>query len=457
MSVTKSSPPAGHVAACVFPFASHPMALFGLVCRLAKEAPQLQFSFLCTQRSNSMVLSNETNILPTNIKTYDVDNGSPEGIDHLTLDHALEGKYFFKQFPGNFRRGIDTAVAETGGRSVTFLIIDACFSFDLGKLAEEMNVPWVAFMVPAPHDLAVWFQKDLIQQLYTNAQTHDDHPEDQVVDIIPGLPPVPFKDFQDEVFQRNPSSPVVQILSSMAQKITQASAIVWSSCEELNPSFLTNYLKSKAQNLLFVGSLNLSGTDATGHLTWLDRQKTASVVYISFGTVAAPGREELEALAEALEERGVPFLWSLKDKFKEYLPDGFIERTRTRGKVVPWASQRKVLGHRSIGVHVTQSGYGSVLDSILCGVPMICRSVWADNHLNAKMVEEVWGIGVRFENRVITKSGMLKCLDMIFQQDKGKEIRQAATALKQVLEKAAGPDGVAAKHFETLLQIISEK
>ncbi|KAF2283023.1 hypothetical protein GH714_043390 [Hevea brasiliensis] len=423
MSVTKSSLPAGHVAVCVFPFTSHPMALFGLVCRLAKEAPQLQFSFICTQRSNSMVLSNETNILPTNIKTYDVDDGLPERVDHLTLDHALESKYFFKQFPENFRRGVDTAVAETGGRSVTFLIIDAFFSFDLGKLAEEMNVPWVAFMVPAPYDLAVWFQKDLIQQLYTNAQTHNDHPEDKVVDIIPGLPPVPFKDFHYEVFQRNPSSPVVQILSSMVRKITQASAIVWSSYEELNPSFLTNYLKSKAQNLLFV----------------------------------APGREELKALAEALEESGVPFLWSLKDKFKEYLPDGFVERTGTHGKVVPWASQRKVLGHPSIGVHVTHSGYGSVLDSILCGVPMICRSVWADSHLNAKMVEEVWGIGVRFENRVITKSGMLKCLDMIFQQDKGKEIKQAATALKQVLEKAAGPDGVAAKHFETLLQIICEK
>ncbi|KAF2283022.1 hypothetical protein GH714_043389 [Hevea brasiliensis] len=323
-----------------------------------------------------------------------------------------------------------------------------------------MNVPWVAFMVPAPHDFAVWFQQDLIQQLYTNAQTHDDHPEDQVIDIIPGLPPIPFKDFHYQVFQRNPSSPVVQLISSMVRKLPQASAVVLNSYEELNPSLLTNYLKSKVQNLLYMPlalSMTASGTDATGCLPWLDQQKPTSVAYISFGTMETPGPDEFEALAEALEESGVPFLWSLKDKFKEYLPDGFIERIGMRGKVVPWVSQRQVLEHPSIGVHVTHSGYNSVLESILCGVPMICRSLWADNHLNAKMVEEVWGIGVRVENRVNTKSGMIKCLDLIFQQDKGKKIRQAAAALKQVSERAAGPDGVAAKHFETLLQIISEK
>ncbi|KAJ9129502.1 hypothetical protein P3X46_033798 [Hevea brasiliensis] len=262
-------------------------------------------------------------------------------------------------------------------------------------------------MVPAPHDFAVWFQQDLIQQLYTNAQTHDDHPEDQVIDIIPGLPPIPFKDFHYQVFQRNPSSPVVQLISSMVRKLPQASAVVLNSYEELNPSLLTNYLKSKVQNLLYMPlalSMTASGTDATGCLPWLDQQKATSVAYISFGTMATPGPDEFEALAEALEESGVPFLWSLKDKFKEYLPDGFIERIGMRGKVVPWVSQRQVLEHPSIGVHVTHSGYNSVLESILCGVPMICRSLWADNHLNAKMVEEVWGIGVRVENRVIDAS-----------------------------------------------------
>lgn len=50
-----------------------------------------------------------------------------------------------------------------------------------------------------------------------------------------------------------------------------------------------------------------------------------------------------------------------------------------------------------------------------------------------------------------SKSGMLKCLQMIFQQEKGKEIRQTATALKQISERAARSGGVAAKHFQTLL------
>lgn len=458
MSVTTSSTPAGHVAVCAFPFTSHPLALYSLVCRLAEEAPQLHFSFLCTSRANSKI-STKTTILPTNIKISDIEDGLPEGFEPEDL--AQEASNFYKQFPENFKRGVDAAVEETGGKRVTSLIVDGLFSFDLGNMAEEMNVPWVAFTVPAPYDLAAWLQKDLIQQLYANAQMDHDHPEDQLIDIVPGLPPSPFKDFPHELLERNPSNQLLaQVLLSMIRKIQEASAVVMNSYEELNPLLLTNYLKSKFLNIFYVSSVTpsklASGTDATRCLSWLDEQKSASVAYISFGTTAPLNGEEVKALAEALEEGGVPFLWSINDKFKEYLPDGFTERIGTRGKLVPWAPQRQVLEHPSIGVHVTHGGYNAVLESIMGGVPMICRSEWADNHLNAKMVEEVWGIGVRVENRLITKTGMLKCLEMIFHQEEGK-VRQASTALKQVFEKAAGPDGVAANHVKTLLHIISEE
>ncbi|XP_020532902.2 anthocyanidin 3-O-glucosyltransferase 1 [Jatropha curcas] len=123
--------------------------------------------------------------------------------------------------------------------------------------------------------------------------------------------------------------------------------------------------------------------------------------------------------------------------------------------VVSWAPQREILQHGSVGVFVNHGGYHSLQESILGGVPVICRSVWADNHINAKIAEEVWGIGVRVEDRVITKNRMVKCLEMVFEQEKMKKMRQACDELKQVLIKADGPDSVAAKNLKTLLQLIS--
>ncbi|GMN32120.1 hypothetical protein TIFTF001_003537 [Ficus carica] len=97
-----------------------------------------------------------------------------------------------------------------------------------------------------------------------------------------------------------------------------------------------------------------SDSDPTGCLSWLDRQSPHSTSYISFGILNSLSEKELIATAEALEESEVPFLCST-------------------------------------GLHVTHCGNNSVNESLVSGVPIICRPVWADNFMIAKMVENVWG------------------------------------------------------------------
>ncbi|KDP43506.1 hypothetical protein JCGZ_16793 [Jatropha curcas] len=395
--------------------------------------------------------------------SYDVDDGIPEGVNHLTIDLAVEVRHFLEQLPYNFERRIEEVLAGTerttgSRREVTCIMTDAAICSPLGKMAEDMNVPWIAFTVPHPNDLVCYFEMDKIQKLFANAKSENDH-----IDVIPGLSSLPFKDLPHEIHLSKPSNELVPYLYRMAQKLPQAKALLLNTYEELNPIPLTNYLKLKVKNLLYIGCSTLSitqendgsSTSAGCLFSWLDRQKVGSVVYISFGTVVELGSEELMALAEAIEYSGKPFLWSLKDKCKENLPEGFLERTKEKGMVVSWAPQREILQHGSVGVFVNHGGYNSMWESVLGGVPMICRSVWADNHINAKVAEEVWGVGVRVEGRVITKSRMVKCLEMIFEQEKAKKMRQACNELRQVLIEADGPDGVAAKNRKTLLHLIS--
>ena len=241
--------------------------------------------------------------------------------------------------------------------------------------------------------------------------------------------------------------------------LPRASAVVLNSYDELNPPLINRDLKLKFRNVFNVGFFTQlsggSGSDLTGCISWLDEQKERSVAYVSFGTAASPPHNELIAIAEALEVSGIPFLWSLKDDLKELLPKGFLEKTGKRGKIVAWAPQVQVLAHASIAVFVTHSGSNSVCESISYGVPMICRPFFGDHHMNSRIVEKVWGIGVNVEGGILTKNGLLKSLELVLGHGEGKEMRDKAQALKHTVQEAASPNGSAAHDFSSLVELIS--
>ncbi|WCJ17851.1 Anthocyanidin 3-O-glucosyltransferase [Euphorbia peplus] len=445
-----------HVAAIAFPYTSHPIVLFNLMHRLAMAAPNIQFSFLSIAKSNSSILSDQSSSVPVNIRNYNMEEVNvPEGSDLI-----MEMNSFIEEAPGIIKRSIDEAEVDSG-KKITCLITDLTFSFAVGEIAKERNIPWIALWVPAPCSLPAFFHLDLLRHKYDNIDHIHNQITDRVLDIIPGLPPISFADLPMLEFsglvEKESIGPIRSVCSSMTRTIHEASVVVMNSYNELNPVLLIDYFNSKFQNLLFIGALTLSESskeDVTGCLPWLDRQKPSSVVYICCGTGVGLPPEEITSLAEALESRNTPFLWSMKDELKDHLPSGFLDKTN--GKVVSWAPQSQILKHPSVGVYVTHCGFNSVFESIVGGVPMICRSVWIDNHINAKMVEEVWEIGVRVnDGGKITKDGMMKSLEIIFENDQGKKIKENVNGLKHALIKAAGPDGVAGSDFKTLVQVIS--
>ncbi|KAL5539738.1 hypothetical protein UlMin_043656 [Ulmus minor] len=249
----------------------------------------------------------------------------------------------------------------------------------------------------------------------------------------------------------------------MGDLLPRATAVVLNCYREITPSLLISDLESKFEKFLMVGffarplQLPPSDSDQTCCLSWLDGQKARSVVYISCGTVdVALLESEIVALGEVLEENQIPFLWSMKESFKKLLPDGFLERTKSLGKVVPWAPQSLLLSHESIGVHVTHCGYNSMNESIVNCVPMICRPIWVDNHVNARMIDSVWGIGVRVEeDGFLTKSGLLRSFQLILgEAEQGKKMRENANSLKQLVLEASAPNESAIKDFQTLLGLI---
>ncbi|KAL5568215.1 hypothetical protein UlMin_024790 [Ulmus minor] len=323
-------------------------------------------------------------------------------------------------------------------------------------MAEEMGVPWLPFWTAGSCSLSAHFYTDLLRNTINGAKGGGNN---EGLSFIPGMSKVVVQDLPEGVVAGNLESVFSLMLHQMGLSLRRASGVLINSFEELDP-IITNDLKSKFKNYLNVGPFDLASpsettSDESGCLEWLDKQKAGSVVYISFGSVMVPPLEELLAIGEALEESGVPFIWSLKDNVKGKLGNGFLERTKGNGIIVPWAPQKEILSHSGVGVFVTHCGWNSLLESVVGGVPMICRPFFGDQRLNGRMVQDVWEIGVKVESGVFNKEEMVRCTDVVFSREKGVRMRENIKTLQELAKQAVGPEGSSTNNFETLLHVIS--
>ncbi|QCD84193.1 flavonol 3-O-glucosyltransferase [Vigna unguiculata] len=439
-----------HVAVFPFPFGTHVVPILNLVLRLSQATPSCTFSFISTHKCNALHFAKPHN--PSNIKPYSINDGIPyEG--HPLANHPIEKlNFFLSTGPENLRKGIQMAEEDTK-KKVTCIISDAFVSSSL-LVAQSLNVPWIAFWPPMSCTLSLYFYIDFIRQKF------EDCDEDARFDISPGLPKMCVKDIpQDLLFTGEKEMVFSRTLVSLGEVLPQAKAVVMNFFEELDPPLFVEDMRSKLQCMLYVVPVRfpilLSGADPSGCLSWLDSNPSMSVVYVSFGTVVTPPPHEIVAVAEALEESGFPFVWSLKESVRGLLPDGFEKRTLMRGKVVPWVPQTQLLGHDSVGVFVTHCGSKSVTESVSSGVPMICRPFYGDQMVGARVIEDVWKVGVTIEGRVFNKNGLIRSLNLILVQEDGKKIRDNVLEMKKTVEDASTPEGLSASNFKTLVEVIS--
>jgi hypothetical protein len=83
-------------------------------------------------------------------------------------------------------------------------------------------------------------------------------------------------------------------------------------------------------------------------MAWLDRQQPCSVVLASYGTVYSMDAGELDDLGNGLCDSGKPFLWVVRPREAEKLPQEIRDRCKQRGLIVPWCPQLEVLAHKAI-------------------------------------------------------------------------------------------------------------
>jgi UDP:flavonoid glycosyltransferase YjiC (YdhE family) len=172
-------------------------------------------------------------------------------------------------------------------------------------------------------------------------------------------------------------------------------------------------------------------------ISWLNTQPPKSVIYVSFGSIAAVNEAQFLEIAWALANSKQLFLWVVRpglvhgSEWLEPLPSGFLESLNGMGHIVKWAPQKEVLAHQAVGVFWTHSGWNSTLESICEGVPMICIPFSADQMVNARYVSDVWKIGLRLELG-INKGEIDRAIRRLMKEKEGEAIRGRVSKLKDM-------------------------
>nr|XP_043634857.1 UDP-glycosyltransferase 91D1-like [Erigeron canadensis] len=176
--------------------------------------------------------------------------------------------------------------------------------------------------------------------------------------------------------------------------------------------------------------------------TWLDGHPKGQAIYVALGSEVMVGKREISELALGLELSGLPFLWALRKPagFTESnsveLPDGFLERTKDRGMVLmSWVPQLQILSHESIGGFLTHCGWGSIVEGLMFGHPLIMLPFLVDQGPNARvLVEKQVGIEVprNEEDGSFTGDSVARSLNSVIVNDEGKIYKANAMAWSRI-------------------------
>ncbi|KAJ6822715.1 crocetin glucosyltransferase 2-like [Iris pallida] len=222
--------------------------------------------------------------------------------------------------------------------------------------------------------------------------------------------------------------------------------------KSIGPTIPSTYLDNRIPTDSHYG-FNLLTPDAAP-VEWLNSKPPASVVYISFGSLASLSPEQTNEVALALVAANKSFLWVVRTSELAKLPNNFIGETEKQGMVVTWCNQLDVLAHDATGCFVTHCGWNSTMEGIGLGVPMVGMPQWTDQTTNAKYVEGVWRVGVRVksdEKGLVRGKELERCIKEVMDGERSGELRSNAAKWSKLAKEAVSEGGSSDKSIKEFI------
>lgn len=373
----------------------------------------------------------------------------------------------------------DALRALSDSYSVVTLAVDL-FGTDAFGVAAEFNAS--PFIFYPSTTMALSFFLDLPR---LDESVHCEYPELTEPVAIPGCVPVHGRDLLDPA--RDRKNEAYKWLLHHCKRYPLAEGIIENSFTELEPGAIkalqTNEPGSNKPPLYTVGPLvNMDKNSTKGSececLRWLDEQPRGSVLFVSFGSGGTLSTAQSAELALGLEMSEQRFLWVVRSPndgiananfFNEesqsdpynFLPKGFVDRTKGRGLLVPsWAPQAQILSHGSTGGFLSHCGWNSILESVVNGVALVAWPLYAEQRMNAVMVTEDMKVAVRpkaNERGLVERHEIARVVKVLMEGEEGKKLRYKMKDLKEAAAKALAEDGSSTRQIAHLARLWKNK
>ncbi|CAL5028797.1 unnamed protein product [Urochloa decumbens] len=352
-------------------------------------------------------------------------------------------------------------VVEAGG--VRCVITDVIW-YSAQAAARELGLPALGFMTSSAASFRSFMvYPALIEKGYLPVQAEEN--KDDPVDVLP-----PFRVKYLERIETSSLADFATLLEHRVDGARRSTGLIINTVEAIEAVDLDKIREDMCVPVFAVGPLNKFTPLVKSSLyqlqqdhrclDWLDTQAPGSVVYVSFGSLAAMDPHEFVELAWGLAGSKRPFIWVVRPSLirgfeSGDLPDGFWDEVGDRGRIVDWAPQDEVLAHPAVGAFLTHNGWNSTMEAVSEGVPMISRPFLGDQYGNAMFVCHVWRVGVELEVENQLERGKIQdAIEKLMGNKEGKEIRERITNLKETAEKSikdSGPSHTALLNLADLI------
>ncbi|CAL5188634.1 unnamed protein product [Lathyrus oleraceus] len=204
-------------------------------------------------------------------------------------------------------------------------------------------------------------------------------------------------------------------------------------------------------------------------LSWLDDQPDGSVVYVSFGSRTAIGKDQIREIGEGLVRSGYKFLWVVKEKkvdreegegLDEVLGFELMKGIKENGLVVKkWVDQSEILSHKSVGGFVSHCGWNSVIEAAWFGVPIMGWPQIGDQKINAELISKGgWGVWKKewgWEGECVVKGEEIG--EAIKEMMNNESIGIKATQVKEAARNAISVGGGSMVAIQELKEVWKKK
>ncbi|XP_028787265.1 UDP-glycosyltransferase 72B1-like [Neltuma alba] len=403
-------------------------------------------------------------ILPhINMEDFKANNNDPVTQMHLTVTLSLP----------SLRRELSSFISSRTHHLVA--MVADLFSVDALEIAKELNIKSYVFHSSSVTSLSFFLRLPELDEDHETVSTGFRELSQPLK--LPGCVPFQGKDLPRPVQER--SSDSYKTFLHASKRLRFADGIIVNSFQDLEREAIEALQESnnKYPFLHPVGPIlqttstiiNKSNLEC---LTWLGNQPQNSVLYVSFGSGGTLSHDQLHELALGLQMSGHKFLWVLrapsaspssaylsaqKENPFDYLPKGFLERTKGQGFVVPsWAPQIEVLSHESTGGFLTHCGWNSILEAMVYGKPMIAWPLFAEQRMNAVMLVEQFKVAVRpkgdenYKNGIVMREEVARVVRIVMEGEEGRELQTRIRVFKETAAKATSEEGTSTRMLSNL-------